>query len=207
MTGAPGSSAMASATGSWISIAGFAGSATCRMRSPVTTGLPIQSFGSLNTATPARGDEHVRARQLRRHRRPFRAALLRLAVEHGQLVLALRVVEGALAGRDQFGIRDGDLPCQHFDAAVQRRLVEREQQRARLHRPGWAARHPRDHAVDRRADDARLARDDLGRRQHGLPHRHAAAARRSSASASEHVPARSGASRQAPLRRSSADQQ
>ncbi|MCY1405882.1 hypothetical protein D9M71_211330 [compost metagenome] len=37
-------------------IAGCAGSATCMMRSPVTTGLPSQSLGSLYTATPSRGD-------------------------------------------------------------------------------------------------------------------------------------------------------
>ncbi|MNN20597.1 hypothetical protein D3C81_1338820 [compost metagenome] len=47
---------MASATASWMRIAGCAGSATSMIRSPVTTGLPSQSLGSLYTATPARGD-------------------------------------------------------------------------------------------------------------------------------------------------------
>ena len=38
---------------------GWRGSATWRMRSPVTTGLPSQSLGSLYTATPARGESTV----------------------------------------------------------------------------------------------------------------------------------------------------
>ena len=132
---------MASATASWISIAGLRGVGQLqdalaghdRLADPV---VRVAEHGDAGL-----GREHLRAPQLRRHRRQFGAALLGDAAKHGQFVLALRVVEGALARRHQFRVRDRDLLAQHFDAAVQRRFVEREQQRADAPPPGWAAPH------------------------------------------------------------------
>ncbi|MNO93975.1 hypothetical protein D3C76_855840 [compost metagenome] len=107
---------------------------------------PVVGVAVHRHAVPRR--QHPAALQLRAHRRQFGAALFGAAGEQGQLVAALRVVEGALAGGEQLGVGHRHFAAEHLGAVAQGGLVQLEQRRAGLHRLVRPHQHVLDHPVD-----------------------------------------------------------
>ncbi|XHO96524.1 hypothetical protein ABNQ39_27205 [Azospirillum sp. A26] len=129
------------------------------MRSPIVTGLPIQSSDA------GAGGTDLDAVQQLLDIGDLGGLLIHAPFEDGQAGLRPRVEQGLLAGLAVLGLRHLQRLAGDLQPVLQLGPVEHQEQLAFAHRLVGLHLEPVDHAVDGRAQDGRFTGDHLSRSQ------------------------------------------